>query len=139
MTENATERNRALVEGMYRAAAGGDPQSVFSLLHPDIVVNEPGFLPYGGTYRGLEEFGSLMQAVLTLCDISGIEVDRIVADGANVIGVFEMPLHTGGRVRLAEESVFDDDGRIVEITVYFHEAGSLVAPAPRIPVGNAVP
>ena len=45
---------REIVEDLYSAAVNGDMESFFAQLSDDLVLTEPGFLPYGGVYQGKE-------------------------------------------------------------------------------------
>ena len=118
--------NRQIVVDFYAAGVRGDLEAFMSYLADDFVLYEPPFLPYGGTYRGkqamLEGFGKIGEYL----DVSGLEVDHLVADGEHVIGILRAPDRaTGELVLIAEESTLRD-GRIVEMRVFFHEGRSLV-------------
>jgi ketosteroid isomerase-like protein len=41
------------IQAMYDAARAGDFDGFFAHLGDDIVLEEPDFLPYGGTYQGI--------------------------------------------------------------------------------------
>jgi uncharacterized protein len=129
MTTTATETaetNRALMANMYDAAVQGDFASVLACLADDIVVNEPGFLPYGGTYHGPAEFAEMIPEVVKLMDLANMKVDRLIADGDRVFGVIRMSDRaTGKDVLLAEESLIRD-GKVVEINVFYNNAGTLL-------------
>lgn len=121
-----TAASQALMERMYGAAIKGDFEDVLSCLSEDLVVNEPPFLPYGRVYRGLEGFGELIAGVTQVLDVSKMIVDRYVSQGDRVIGIIRMPdIRTGEHILLAEESLIRD-GKVVEITVYFHEPRTLL-------------
>jgi len=123
---NLTEQNRQLIRALYDAAIAGDAEGVFGLLADDVVVREPGFLPYGGTYRGKDEFADLFGKFAKTYDMARIKVDHIVADGERVVGILRIPdLVTGKDVVLAEQSVIRD-GKVAEVTIFFHDAQSLL-------------
>jgi len=125
-TTSQTEASQALMERMYGAAIRGDFADVLSCLGEDLVVNEPPFLPYGRTYRGLDGFGELIANVTQVLDVSKMIVDRYVSQGDRVIGIIRMPdLRTGEHILLAEESLIRD-GKVVEIWVYFHETRTML-------------
>lgn len=126
VTEAQTEASRALMTRMYDSAAKGEFADVLACLADDLIVHEPPYLPYGGEYHGVTEFqtGVITQVVQHL-DVSGLVVDRMIAEGDRVIGIIRMPaLATGGDILLAEESVIRD-GKVVEIWVYYHETQGL--------------
>jgi hypothetical protein len=126
-----TEANRRLMQALYDAVSAGDLDGVFSRLADDVVIREPAFLPYGGEYRGKELFGELVGKIAKTYDMTQIRADYLVADGERVIGVLRMPdLVTGEDVLVAEESVIRD-GKVVQMTVFVHDAQSLIS-APRL-------
>ena len=126
ITESLTEQNRALVQKLYDAAISGDIEGVLGCLAEDVVVREPEFLPYGGTYSGRDTFLALFEKIVKCYDMTKISADYLVADGERVIGVLRMPdLKTGKDVLLAEQSTIRD-GLIVDMRIFFHDAQSLI-------------
>jgi ketosteroid isomerase-like protein len=122
----STTSSRDLMTRMYDSAAKADYDDVFACLSEDLVVNEPPFLPYGDTYRGHDGFRNLIGKVTQVLDVSQMRVIRMVAEGDRAIGIIEMPdVATGEQILLAEESLIHD-GKVVEITVYFHEPRTLL-------------
>lgn len=124
--DDLSERNRRTVRDFYAAGVRGDLDAFVSYLADDFVLYEPPFLPYGGAYHGrqamLEGFGKIGEYL----DVSGLEVDHLVADGEHVIGILRAPDRaTGELVLIAEESTLRDD-QIVEMRVFWHEGRSLV-------------
>ena len=125
-TTDETATNQALMEGMYNAAIAGDFEAVLACLDPSLVVNEPGFLPYGGVYEGIAAFAGMIPQVAELMDLTQMKIDRFIAQGDRVIGIIRMPdRRTGENVLLAEESVIRD-GKVVEINVYYNDAQTLI-------------
>ncbi len=59
---SVTETNRRIVTEMYEAGQRGELETFFGHVADDVVLTEPAYLPYGGTYRGAgavrEVFGS---------------------------------------------------------------------------------
>jgi hypothetical protein len=126
-----TEENRRLMQALYDAVSAGDLDGVLNRLADDVVIREPAFLPYGGEYRGKELFGELVGKIAKTYDMTQIRADYLVADGERVIGLLRMPdLATGEDVLVAEESVIRD-GKVVQMTVFVHDAQSLIS-APRL-------
>lgn len=125
-TTSSTESSLALMQRLYGSAINGDFDDVLACLSPQVVVNEPPFLPYGRTYHGVEGFGELIANVTQVLDVSKMIIDRYVAQDDRVIGIIRMPdLGTGEHIVLAEESLIRDD-KVVEIYVYFHETRSML-------------
>lgn len=122
----STTSSRDLMTRMYDSAAKADYDDVFDCLSEDLIVNEPPFLPYGDTYRGHDGFRSLIGKVTQVLDVSQMRVIRMVAEGDRAIGIIEMPdIATGEPILLAEESLIRE-GKVAEITVYFHEPRTLL-------------
>ncbi|MFD7757880.1 nuclear transport factor 2 family protein [Streptomyces sp. NPDC059757] len=120
-----TERNRAVVQSMFAAANKGDIEGVFSHLSDDIAVIEPLFLPFGGTYRGKDEFLALAQILPNYLDVSTITVHYTIADGDRVaacVGITDIA--TGELTRFIEQFTVRD-GKIVENRLFYHDAGTL--------------
>ncbi|MFD4231203.1 nuclear transport factor 2 family protein [Streptomyces sp. NPDC058545] len=120
-----TERNRAVVESMFAAANKGDIEGVFSHLSDDIAVIEPLFLPFGGTYRGKDEFLALARILPNYLDVSTITVHYTIADGDRVaacVGITDIA--TGELTRFIEQFTVRD-GKIVENRLFYHDTGTL--------------
>jgi ketosteroid isomerase-like protein len=119
-----TEANRAIITEMYAAAQRGDLQSFFAAMSPDLVVVEPRFLPYGGTYRGIDGLQLLMGEVTKILDMGALKVKRVIADGDHVLGFITVPLLAkDSEVELLEYSILRD-GKVVEIRLFFHDLGT---------------
>jgi len=111
---------------MYSSVAAGDHGTAMNLLSPDLVINEPSFFSYGGVYRGLSGMQDLMGRFGQLADMSGLQVERLVADDDHVFAVLRIPALGGDdEILLAEESVIRDE-KIICINVYAHEARPLL-------------
>lgn len=122
----STEQSRALLKKLYTAVAEGDAVGALECLADDVVIHEPPFLPYGGVYRGKEEFAGLFLKLASLYDLSRVRTDYLVADGDRVFGVLRMPdLRTGEDAVVAERSIVRN-GVVTDIMIFFHEAQSLV-------------
>jgi ketosteroid isomerase-like protein len=124
-----TTANRRLLVDMYAAAKAGDVAGFFSALSPEVVIKEPTFLPYGGTYRGIDEFRALFGDVAKFLDMSSLTVDRIVADGDHAFGLIRLSTTSGDReVRLAELSILRE-GKVAEMEIFVHDGAGLLGAA----------
>jgi len=123
-----TERNRAAAEAMYGAAKAGDLQTFFSFMAPDVVVEEPGFLRYGGTYDGIDGLQTLFATLASEFDLAGLDFERIVADGDCVCAIGTAPLAGGGAVSFIER-VRMREGKVVSLRIYVHDASSMLTVA----------
>jgi ketosteroid isomerase-like protein len=125
-----TELNRARIEQMYSAAKRGDLEGFFAVISPDVVVTEPQFLPYGGSYRSIDELAGLFAEVTQLLDLPNLTVDHLIADGDHVLGLIRVPIiGQDSEVTLAELSIIRD-GKVAEMRIYFHDAGTLALRSP---------
>ena len=121
-----TEESRRVVLAMYAAAAKSDVQGLMSFMHEDIVVHEPPFLPYGGVQKGVTGFQNIFVGISPYADPMKMKLDHMVADGERVFCVITIPdKKTGKHLMLAEESLVRD-GKIVEIRVFYFDAGSML-------------
>lgn len=122
-----TDETRRVVTQMYDAAVSGDMAGFFACIDPEVVTHEPSFLPYGGSYAGI---GALMELlskdVSQHLDITQPKIDRIVADGDRAFTVIRLRCQaTGEETLLAEEAVVRN-GKVVELRVFYFDAGSLI-------------
>lgn len=122
----ATARSREVVSAVYDAGARGDVKAFLSLMADDLTVEEPWFLPYGGTYHSPQGLAELFGKIGTVLDVARMRVDYLVCDGEHVIGIIRIPdRRTGQEVLLAEESTVRD-GKVARIRIFFHDTQSLI-------------
>jgi ketosteroid isomerase-like protein len=123
----STADTRRVVTSMYEAALGGDLAGFFAHIAPDVVTHEPPFLPYGGSYSGVGALMELLgEQVSRHLDIARPKIDRIVADGDRAFTVIRLRCQaTGEETLLAEEAVVRA-GKVVELRVFYFDAGSLI-------------
>ena len=126
-TSASTADTRRVVTSMYEAALGGDMAGFFACIDPEVVTHEPPFLPYGGSYSGIGALIELLgEQVSRHLDIARPKIDRIVADGDRAFTVIRLRCQaTEEETLLAEEAVVRD-GKVVELRVFYFDAGSLI-------------
>ncbi|HEY9415955.1 MAG TPA: nuclear transport factor 2 family protein [Pseudonocardia sp.] len=125
-TESVTEKNRAIVEELYGCVAAGTPEKIAVLMAEDVVILEPGYLPFGKTWRGQGEFGELFGAIGQFLDLSEIRVNYLIADGDRVAAALSIrDLENGEWCDLIEQSTLRD-GKIVELKLFYHEAQTMI-------------
>jgi ketosteroid isomerase-like protein len=125
-TESLTEKNRAIVEELYGYVAASTPEKIATLMAEDIVIIEPGFLPFGKIYRGMAEFGELFGAIGRFLDLPEIRVHYVVADGERVVAALGIrDLDNGEWTDLLEQSTVRD-GKIVEMKLFYHDAQTMI-------------
>ena len=126
MTDNNVVTVEA-VQDLYAAALALDTEKALSYLHPDIVVREPSFLPYGGVHRGLVEFGQLFTALMAVIDLPTIRVQSVITDGTTAVARLEGTLCSGEPVEILEVWT-KRDGRFATLQVFWFEPLPVLAP-----------
>lgn len=121
----STRSNLALVTDMYEAAKRGDLDSFVAALAPDVVVIEPAFLPYGGSYHGADGFLSLFARLADTFDVPSLSVERVIADGDIVLGLLRMQLADGNSTLEVIEQSTIRDGKVAEMRIFVHSLGEL--------------
>ncbi|MGW4774734.1 nuclear transport factor 2 family protein [Nocardia sp. NPDC004278] len=130
--ETATTQTPAdVVRGLYDALSKGDVPGVLAALAPDVIVDEPSQLPYGGVHRGREVF---VQSILgVMMGYANVAItDAEVFDGpADVIGTLTGTLTahtTGERFPLTMVEIYQvEDGTVHKIDVYVKNPHELAA------------
>jgi uncharacterized protein len=120
-----TSASRKIVEDMYAAGSAGDFEGFFARVSTHVVVKEPAFLPYGGTYRGIDEFKALVGKVAAVLDLRTLTVERLIADGDHVVALVRVSTVDGDEVRLSELSIVRD-GSVAEMEIFFHDGANLI-------------
>jgi uncharacterized protein len=121
-----SEKNKGILEAMYAAGARNDFQTVMGYMDENVVVIEPPYLSYGGTYKGLAEFQRLMGLINEYADLSTIRLQYSVAENDRVFGILELKdQKTGKQLQLAEQSTLRN-GKVVEMKIFYFDAGSLI-------------
>lgn len=129
VTESATELNRSIMEHFYAAGLQGDIETMMGYVADDVVIYEPTYLPFGGEYRGKDSLSAIHGAVAQLADVAQFTIHYILVDGDRAIAIGGFPVNdTGQFTHFAEESRLED-GKIVEIRIYYHDAQSMIGTA----------
>ena len=111
---------------MYGAAKSGDAGTFFSFISPDVVVQEPEFLTYGGTFHGIEGLQNLFGTLAANFDLAGLDFERIVADGDYVCVIARVPLADGSGVFEFIERARIKDGKVTHLRIYVYDPSSLL-------------
>lgn len=121
-----TSPSKQKVLEMYTAAGGGDFAGAMACMADDITVTEPSYLPYGGIYRGKQEFQALLGRINEYADLATITLLYVVAEDDKVFVALQMKdRKTGGLLQLVEQSIVRD-GKIVEMKIFYLDAGSMI-------------
>ena len=84
----------------------------------NLLMHEPASLPFGGTYRGLEQFQAFYPAVRDFYDFSKFELLSVYGDGDMVFATIKAAVAgSGGTIHLAEQFRFEGN-KIVEVRLH---------------------
>lgn len=126
MSDTKTEASKQKVLAMYTAAGKGDFATALGCMDENIAVIEPPYLPYGGTYRGKIEFQTLLGKINEFADLSAMKMESVVAEGDTVLVCLQIgDRKTGKALQLVERSIVRD-GKIVEMKIFYFDAGSMI-------------
>ena len=120
-----------VVRGLYDALGKGDVPGVLAKLDPEVIVDEPAQLPYGGVHRGREVFvQSILGAMMSYADVA--ITDAEVFEGpAGVVGTLTGTLtahSTGEEFPLTMVEIHQvEDGTVRKIDVYTKNPHELAA------------
>jgi hypothetical protein len=85
---------------------------------PNLVMHEPAHLPFGGTYRGLEEFQRFYPKVRSYYEFERFQLLGVYADGATVFATMRVPIvGTRSSMFIAEQFTFSGT-RLIEVRVH---------------------
>jgi ketosteroid isomerase-like protein len=125
------ERPAQVVRGLYDALSKGDVPGVLAKLAPEVIVDEPAQLPYGGVHQGREVFvQSILGAMMRYADV--VITDAEVFEGpAGVVGTLTGTLTahtTGEEFPLTMVEIHQvEDGTVRKIDVYTKNPHELAA------------
>ncbi|MFJ3671439.1 nuclear transport factor 2 family protein [Streptomyces sp. NPDC090106] len=130
-TETVTQSPADVVRGLYDALGKGDVPGVLARLAPDVIVDEPSGLPYGGVHQGREVFvQSVLGAMMGHASVA--LTDAEVFEGpTGVVGKLTGTLtahSTGEQFPLTMVEIHQvQDGTVHEIDVYTKNPHDLAA------------
>lgn len=120
--DTATEASADVVRGLYDALRRGDLPGVLAKLHAEVVVDEPGVLPYGGVHQGREVFVESILGAMTGYANVAITAAEVFEGPTGVVGklVGMLTAHsTGEEFPLTMIELHQVEGRVVrKIDVY---------------------
>lgn len=115
------------------AIQSGDDEATRALISPDFVLYQDGGMPYGGVYRGPDEFmklcgevwalwgGSHFEPQYQLIEPGGTRICAVVYFRANIAGTDET-------VDTMLSEIWDfKDGQAVEARIWYHDTPRLTA------------
>jgi hypothetical protein len=122
---------RQTVETMYRALASNDISGFLGTLASDVVIIEPAFLPYGGTYTSRDVFvRSVAPQLGSALEMSTLTLDSLFVEGDRAMSIFRVQVAATGEQMVIAEELVVHEGKVVEMRVFVHDAPSLVYTPP---------
>ncbi len=93
------DRNLKIVKDAYAASARGEPSGFTASFTAETEIHEATSLPYGGVYKGLDSFPTLIGKVLQVFSSLKFTKHHIIASGDHVIswGVLDLTSKTSGK------------------------------------------
>lgn len=80
------QNNIAVIQSVYRAMTAKDGEAIHKLSHPEIEVRQSEELPWGGTYKGLQESIGFFHRVGTFLE-SHVRIDGMLDAGDTVAAI----------------------------------------------------
>jgi ketosteroid isomerase-like protein len=130
-TQTVTASPADVVRGLYDALSKGDVPGVLAKLAPEVIVDEPDQLPYGGVHQGREAFAqSVLGAMMGYANVA--MTDAEVFEGpTGVVGTLTglLTAHTTGEeFPLTMVEIHQvEDGMVRKIDVYTKNPHELAA------------
>ncbi|MYQ44186.1 nuclear transport factor 2 family protein [Streptomyces sp. SID4985] len=129
--KTVTESPADVVRRLYDALGRGDVPGVLAALHPEVIVDEPGQLPYGGTHRGREAFARSVLGAMTGHAAVALTDAEVFEGPTGVVGRLTGTLTahtTGEEFPLTMVEIHRvEDGTVRAIDVYTKNPGELAA------------
>ena len=98
-----TEQTRRVVSAIHNAAVSRDLEEERLLFSPDLIIEEPPYLPYGGVYHGHEGFLQVATLAAQYVDFSSLALESLTVEGNLAFVVLKVKLWSGADVIATEE------------------------------------
>jgi len=119
------------VKLFYRKAKDGDAEGVRALLHDEMFVEEAPSLPYGGVYRGPEEFMKLSGALRDAWDDFDFEIDEFLDAGSHIIAMVRLRGRSAATGRQIDTKLAEfltvKDGKVSSLLPYYWDTATIMA------------
>ena len=117
-----TDSNKALIAKML-----GEKKRLEDFpdrVDPNLVMHEPALLPFGGTYRGLEQFQSFYPSVRKYYDFNTWQLLGVYGDGDTVFATTRVNVAGSPTVMYIAEQFTFVGNKIVEVRVHVSDEKS---------------
>src|ERR1700687_1515200 len=98
-----TEQTRRGVRAIHSASASGDLEKERQLFSPNLVIEEPPYLPYGGTYHGYDGFLQLAEHAIQFVDFSSLVLESLTVEDNLAFAVVRVRLLSGTEIIATEQ------------------------------------
>ena len=116
------------IQAFYDAAARADMPAILDEVSEDILIEEPAFLPHGGTYRGKAGLQRMLAEASEMADFTSLRIERLLVDGHGGFAVLRLRHRKTGNDILVAEETHLASGKIAKLRIYIHDAGSALGP-----------
>jgi hypothetical protein len=131
-----TEQTRRVVRAIHAASARGDLESERQLFSPQLVIEEPPYLPYGGTFHGYDGFLQLASQAIRFVDFSSLVLDSLTVEGDLAFAVIRVRLLSGTEI-IATEQWRVEKGLAVYCRISWFDATPAQEMSAATPAGSA--
>lgn len=140
MSDSQTEQTRRVVSGIHAASAKGDLEKERRLFSPQLVIEEPPYLPYGGTFHGYDGFMQLATQAVEYVDFSSVKLESLTVEGHLAFAVVRVRLLSGPEI-IATEQWRVENGLAVHCRISWFDATpakgmSKLSPTGAAPISN---
>lgn len=130
-----TEQTRRVVSAIHAASARGEIEKERQLFSPDLVIEEPPYLPYGGTFHGYDGFMQLASHAIEFVDFSSLVLESLTVEGNLAFVVVRVRLWSGAQV-IATEQWRVENGLAVYCRISWFDAAPATGMRKKSSVGS---
>ena len=126
----SAQSNIDAVRQIYAAMAAGNPAAAMAYFDEAMVLYEPESLPYGGTYKGLNEIGAAIGEISKYVDLAGLKIERVLADDDTAVAFLTATWrYPDGRTRQIpmRECYTFRGNKIIAMNVFYWDVAALVS------------
>ena len=129
-----TEETRRVVKAIHAAAASGEIDKERELFSPDLTIEEPPYLPYGGAYHGYDGFMKVALHAVQYVDFSSLVLESLTVEGNLAFAVVRARLFSGPEF-IATEQWRVENGLAVHCRISWFDATPANGMRARSPAG----
>ena len=124
--------NESRIDRLLASLKSGDATRIKALCHPEMLVEDPESLPYGGAYRGFAGMCEVAGKLFTAIEDWKCETERVIGDpdGDDFVLVQRMTGIAAGSRRPVDMSILERytfrDGLLVSIRPYYWDTKAML-------------